>query len=239
MIYCIWSLGMHKTIQTALIYAVVYAIVNYWIFRLVGYNGDITLWAGNLVHFGSQLSMDWRPIYYSYNPLDIGYLQYNPFFVHLRDVASLKGNLVYTATVLASITALVSSCYTGFAITKCGLHLYKLKQLKATSPICIICFALLATSYILLWTSKTAGSYSLSIVVPLIAYFALTNNAMKYRKACCILMGCSLYLLLPINIAAWSAKFPTIISFAWLTIMMAEDIIDLNRSQTDLASSNC
>ena len=239
LIYCIWTLKMHKTIQAVLLYAAVYAIVNYWMFSLAGYNGDITLWGKNLLHFGSQVSTDWRFSYYSYNPLDIDYLKYNQFFVHLGNLASLKAKLVYTATVLASITALASTCYTGFAITKCGLQLYKLKQLKATSPSCILCFALLTTCYILLWTSKTAGAYSLSVVVPLIAYFALMNNAMKYRKACCILMGCSLYLLLPINIIAWSAKLPTIISFAWLATLIAKDIIDLNSSQADLRSSNC
>jgi len=239
LIYCIWTFGTRKAIVALLLYAVLYAIVNNLIFSLVGYNGGIIQWARNILLFGSQASADWRTSYYSYNPLDIDYVNISRFLVVVRDVAGLEVNINYTATVLASTTALASICYTGFAITKCGLQLYKLKQLKATSPSCILCFALLATSYILLWTSKTAGAYSLSIVVPLIAYFALMNNAMQYRKACCILMGCSLYLLLPINIIAWSAKFPTIVSFAWLSTMIAKDIIDLNSSQTDLTSSNC
>jgi len=239
LIYCIWTLGTRKAIVALLLYAVLYAIVNNLIFNLVRYNGDILEWARNILLFGSQASADWRTSYYSYNPLDIDYVNISRFLVVVRDVAGLEININYTATVLASTIALASICFTGFAIIKCGLHLYKLKQMKATSSSCIVYFALLTTCYILLWTSKASGAYSLSIVVPLIAYFALMNNAMQYRKACCILMGCSLYLLLPINIIAWSAKFPTIVSFAWLSTMIAKDIIDLYSSQTDLTSSNC
>jgi len=211
------------------IYLFLYYLLKMLSFNISDYFGSYHIWFENIASFGAKVPNSPVASYYSYQPMSIDFIASQGFFV---DVSLLPRWLIAppwvapsysTIIYLVSLLTLCLVIYVGFHIARTGLSLY-LSAASARSPYFLLLYSFLASSYVFTLFSSSIGSYCLSVMTSVSAALYMVVNVAKYRLLCCSMVACSLLPLLPFQVLAFSPKYPTIILFVYLLLLVSRDI---------------
>jgi len=211
------------------IYLFLYYLLKMLSFNISDYFGSYHIWFENIASFGAKVPNSPVASYYSYQPMSIDFIASQGFFV---DVSLLPRWLIappwaatsYFSTIyFLSLFTLCLVIYAGIHIARTGLFLY-LSAGSARSPYFLLLYSFLASSYIFTLFSSSIGSYCLSLMTSVLAALYMVVNVAKYRLLCCLMVACSLLPLLPFQVLAFSPKYPTIILFVYLLLLVSRDI---------------
>lgn len=221
-LYLFYTFRFLHVLLITLVYLLCFYFSNMLAYILLDFSGSYHSWFANIRYFNSQAISNPIAAYYSYEPLSISYLSDRFFIAPILAHPWLETphRIIIYGFVSASFCL---ALYVGTHIVRTGIGLFAIPRIMRDRYL-ILLFVFLSSSYVFQFFSASIGSYCLSLMTPLLgALFAIVDVS-RYRYLCCFLVAISLLPLLPWDIFAFTPKFPTILLFDYLLLLVSRDV---------------
>jgi len=221
-LYLFYSLKPSNALKMLIAYLPCFFVVNMLVFSFLGYSGSYYTWLENMRLFSSASGANPIALYYSYQPMTTNYLAHS-FFVGAFLVHPWLATPYRFLAYSSAFATLCFALYVGVHIIQTGFNLYSSIPLVRDRYVTLL-FSFLASSYVFQFFSTSIGPYCLSLMTPVLAALFLLVDVAKYRFICCLLVACSLLPLFPLEILAFTPKFPTIFLFDCILLLVSRDV---------------